>query len=154
MIKFSKRPFPYGTQLNQTTFRVMPIAAAVHMFFAIYVYTARDIYPLAVKGEDYIFRDYTVGMFEAMVSKYGLIFLILFFVIVAYVILHVILRRVIFYLCKGFTASKWENMKDVPNTFTDVKDWIRVNNFVSYRIEANSDYAYIVEQGQRAVNQK
>lgn len=133
-------------------YRLLPLGAAIHMFFAIYVFTSRDIYPLAVKGEDYIFKDYTVGTFEAMVSKYGLIFLILTLVIIVSVILHVVLRRVFFYFFKGFTESKWESRKDVPNTFTDVKDWIRVNNLVTYRIEVNPEYSYIVEQGQRAIS--
>jgi hypothetical protein len=130
----------------------LPIGAAIHMFFAIYVYTSREIYPLAVKEEDYIFRDYMVDTFEAMMSKYELIFLILSLSIIGCVILHIFIRRALFYFCKGFTASKWENMKDVPNTYTDVKDWIRVNNIVSYNILANPDYNYIIEQGQRAIS--
>ena len=151
MLKFSKRPPPYGVQLNSLAFRIMPLAVSLHFFFAIFVYTSKEIYPLATQDEDDVMSDFSVGIMDAIFSKFGIIFLIGALLMIAAVILESIIRSLICYLCKGYTSSKWENCKNMPNSFTDRKDWISVNNLVTYRIEANPNYAYIVEQGQRAL---
>ena len=148
VVKFSRRPPPYGMQLNKEVFRIMPLGMCCHMICAIFVYTSNQIYPLSVDetiaADGITFYEGTnLSIFSRVFSRFGLPFFIGAIGICAYVILRPVVKSIWRKSC----CYDYSKHKDEHETgFTALKENFKMNCIVTYDIWSNPEYLEVLQQ--------
>ena len=86
----------------------MPIGMILHAFFAIFTYTSSEIYPYSVDSNAKVTvnENNSVSVFDAIVSRFGLIFLAIGVITIALILLREVLQKILKRVCGGHSCNR------------------------------------------------